>query len=61
MKLPLPVFLQNRLGREIALAIAIKLVVIAAIFFAFFHGNTVATDPDAVAERLANPQQQTTH
>ncbi len=58
MKLSLPDFLQHRLAREISIAIVVKLVVIAAIFYVFFDGRTVPTDPDAVASRLANPQQQ---
>lgn len=61
MKFALPDFLRHPLGREIAIALVVKLAVIVAIFYAFFHGNTVATDPDAVAQRLATPQQQTSH
>lgn len=57
MKLPRPAFLQHPLAREIAIALAIKLVVIVAIFYAFFDGRTVQTDPDAIANRLANTQQ----
>jgi hypothetical protein len=55
MKSVLPDFLRDRLGREIAIALVIKLAVIAAIFYAFFDGRSVPTDPDAVAERLTNP------
>jgi hypothetical protein len=58
MKLPRPEFLQHPLAREITLAVVVKLVVIAALFYAFFNGRTVHTDPDAVARRLADPQQQ---
>lgn len=57
LKIALPDFLHHRLAREIAFAIAIKLVVIAAIFYAFFDGRTVSTNPDTVADRIANPQQ----
>ena len=59
MKNIMPTFLQHPLAREIALAIAIKLLVIAAIFYAFFDGRALQPDADAVAERLANPQQHT--
>lgn len=55
MKPPLPTFLQHRLAREVTLAIAIKLLVIAAIYYAFFDGHALHPDADAVAERLANP------
>jgi hypothetical protein len=61
MKKHLPAFLQQPLGREIALAIAIKLVVIAAIFYAFFAGHAVDPDADSVADHLVNSQQHTTH
>lgn len=61
MKPALPAFLRRPLGREIAIAIAVKLVVITAIYYAFFDGRTLQTDPDTVAERLANPQRQTAH
>lgn len=54
----LPAFLQHPLAREIALAIVIKLAVIAGLFFAFFDGRAVLTDADTVAERLAAPPQQ---
>lgn len=57
MRKPLPSFLQHPLAREITLAIVVKLLVIVAIFYAFFDGRAV--HPDAVAERLANPQQHT--
>ena len=55
MKPPMPTFLQHRLAREITLAIAIKLVLIAERFYAFVGGQTLDRDADAVAERLANP------
>ena len=55
MKPPMPAFLQHPLAREITLAIAIKLALIAAIFYAFFDGRALHPDADAVAERLANP------
>lgn len=55
MKPPMPTFLHHPLAREITLAIVIKLLVIAAIFYAFFDGHTLHPDADAVAERLANP------
>ncbi len=57
MKKFLPDFLQHPLGREIALAIAIKLVVIVAIFYAFFDGRAVDPDADSVADRLLNSHQ----
>jgi hypothetical protein len=57
MKRSLPDFLQHPLAREISLAIVIKLLVIVAIFYAFFDGRALHPDADAVAERLANPQQ----
>ncbi len=57
MKLILPVFLHHPLAREISLAIVIKLLVIVAIFYAFFAGQAPHTDADAVAERLASPHQ----
>ncbi|WP_018078886.1 cytochrome oxidase putative small subunit CydP [Thiobacillus denitrificans] len=55
MKLILPVFLHHPLAREISLALVIKLLVIAAIFYAFFAGHTPNPDADAVAERIASP------
>jgi len=61
MRNPLPSFLQHPLAREIALAIVIKLLVIVAIFYAFFDGRALNPDADAVAERLASPQQHTRH
>lgn len=57
----MPSFLQHPLAKEIALAVVIKLLVIVAIFYAFFHDQAVHPDADAVAERLANPQQHTQH
>jgi hypothetical protein len=59
MRKPLPSFLQHPLAREITLAVVVKLLVIVAIFYAFFDGRAVHPDADAVAERLANPQQHT--
>ena len=59
MRKPLPSFLQHPLAREVALAVVIELLVIVAIFYAFFDGRAVHPDADAVAERLANPQQHT--
>jgi hypothetical protein len=61
MKKPSPEFLRHPLGREIALAIAIKLVVIVAIFYAFFDGRAVQPDADSVADRLINSQQHAKH
>jgi hypothetical protein len=58
MKPTLPHFLQHPLAREITLAIAIKLLLIAAIFYAFFDGRALHPDANAVAERLANPNPQ---
>ncbi len=57
MKLDLPDCLHHRLVREIALAIVIKLVVIVALYHAFFADHGVTVDPDTLADRLANPQQ----
>lgn len=56
MKSPMPTFLQHPLAKEISLAIVIKLLVIAAIFYAFFDGHALHPDADAVAQRLANPE-----
>jgi hypothetical protein len=61
MKKPMPAFLQHPLAREIALIIVIKLLVIVAIFYAFFDGRALHPDADAVAERLANSQQHAKH
>ncbi len=55
----MPDFLKHPLGKEIALAITIKLLVIVAIFYAFFDGRAVDTDADSVADRLVNSQQHT--
>jgi len=51
----LPAFLQHRLAREITLALAIKLAVIAALFYAFFDGRALPTDAEVVADRLVRP------
>ncbi len=59
MKKRIPAFLHHPLSREITLAIVIKLLVIVAIFYAFFSGHATHPDADAVADRLANPQQHT--
>jgi hypothetical protein len=59
MKPRMPTFLHHPLAREISLAIAIKLLVIAAIFYAFFDGHALHPDADAVAKQLANPDQPT--
>jgi hypothetical protein len=59
MKKAMPAFLHHPLAREITLAIVIKLLVIVAIFYAFFSGHAIHPDADAVAERLADPQQHT--
>jgi hypothetical protein len=56
MKKPLFPFLQHPFAREIVLVIVIKLLVIVAIFYAFFDGRILHPDADAVAERLAKPQ-----
>jgi hypothetical protein len=61
MKKSLPDFLQHPLAREISLAIVVKLLVIVAIFYAFFEGRAVHPDADAVADRLANSQQHAKH
>lgn len=55
MRKPTLSFLQHPLAREIALAVVIKLLLIVALFYAFFDGRTVRTDADSVAERLINP------
>lgn len=55
----MPDFLKHPLGKEIAWAIAIKLLLIVAIFYAFFAGRTVEPDADSVADRLINTQQHT--
>jgi hypothetical protein len=57
MKKPMPTFLQHPLAREITLAVVVKLLLIVAIFYAFFSGHATHPDADAVADRLANPQQ----
>ncbi len=49
-----PSFLQHPLAREIALAIAIKLVLVVAIFYAFFDGRSVHPDAAAVGEHLTS-------
>ncbi len=59
MKKRMPAFLHHPLAREITVAIVIKLLVIVAIFYAFFSGHAIHTDADSVADRLANPHQHT--
>jgi hypothetical protein len=59
MRKPMPTFLQHPFAREITVAVIIKLLVIVAIFYAFFSGHAIHPDADAVAARLANPQQHT--
>ena len=59
MKKAIPSFLQHPLAREIAIAVVIKLLVIVAIFYAFFSGHAIHPDADAVSDRLANPHQHT--
>ena len=62
MKTPLPDFLHHHpLARDIALAIVIKLLVIVALFYAFFDGRAVHPDAASVADRLVNSQQHATH
>jgi hypothetical protein len=61
MKKPIPDFLNHPLAREVALAVVIKLLVIAAIFYAFFNGRAADPDADSVADHLANSQQHATH
>jgi hypothetical protein len=61
MKKSMPDFLHHPLAREIALAIVIKLLVIVAIFYAFFDGRSVDPNADSVADRLVNSQQLVTH
>ncbi len=57
MKKSMPEFLHHPLAREIALAVVIKLLLIVAIFYAFFDGRVLHPDADAVAARLADPHQ----
>lgn len=52
MRKPMPSFLRHPLAREIVLAVAVKLVIIAAIFYAFFDGRAVQIDAAAVTEHL---------
>ena len=61
MRKPALSFLQHPLAREITLAIVIKLLVIVAIFYAFFDGRGVPADADSVADRLANPRSTQPH
>jgi hypothetical protein len=61
MKKPMPEFLHHPLAREIALAIVIKLLVIVALFYAFFDGRALHPDADGVASRLANSQPHAKH
>jgi hypothetical protein len=61
MKKPMPDFLHHPLARDLALAIVIKLLVIVALFYAFFDGRAVHTDAASVADRLANSQQHAKH
>ncbi len=61
MNLQIPAILQHPLAREIALAIVIKLVLISVLYFAFFDGRTVSTDPATVAERLIAPSHPPKH
>jgi hypothetical protein len=60
MKKAMPTFLQHPLAREITAAVVIKLLVIVAIFYAFFSGHATHPDANAVAEHLSDhPQQHT--
>lgn len=59
MKPSMPTFLQRPLAREIVLVVAIKLLLIAAIFYAFFDGRAPHPDADAVAAQLADPNPST--
>ncbi|MFZ3041557.1 MAG: cytochrome oxidase putative small subunit CydP [Thiobacillus sp.] len=61
MKKSIPAFLHRPLAREITLAIIIKLLVIVALFYAFFDGRAVHPDAASVADRLVNSQQHATH
>jgi len=61
MKKSMPDFLHHPLAREITLAVVIKLLVIAALFYAFFYGRASQPDADSVADHLVNSQQHTTH
>jgi hypothetical protein len=58
MKRFLPDFLQSRLARDLTLALALKLVLIAIVYYAFFSGTAVQPDANAVAQRLASPAAQ---
>ncbi len=61
MRKPILSFLQQPLAREITLAIVVKLLVIVAIFYAFFDGRAAPPDAEAVADRLTNLQQTARH
>jgi hypothetical protein len=61
MKKPMPDFLHHPLAREITLAVVIKLLVIAALFYAFFDGRTTPPDADSVADHVVNSQPHATH
>jgi len=61
MKKSMPHFLHHPLAKEIAVAIVIKLLVITALFYAFFEGRAVHPDPDSVAERLVHSPQPAQH
>lgn len=56
MKKVFPFWPQNRLAREIALTLVVKLVVIVALYHAFFADHGVTVDPDTLADHIANPQ-----
>ena len=61
MKKRIPDFLQHPLAREIALAIVVKLLVITALFYAFFDGRAVQPDADRVAAHLVNSPRSPQH
>ena len=58
MKKSVPAFLQHPFAREITAAVVIKLLLIVAIFYAFFSGHAIHPDANAVAEHLSDPPQQ---
>ena len=60
MKYLTPTWPKHPLAREIALAVVIKLLVIVALYYAFFAGAP-RLDADAVADRLIQPQVHTSN
>ncbi len=48
----------NKLSKEIATILAVKLALIAAIWGCFFQGNQVSSNAQATAAHLTAPQPQ---